>query len=47
MDVHLLLGTQRLLDLKTNAEMTAFGVNAGNHGPCIEDDLELLGGRGL
>ena len=42
MDVHLELGIQRLLDLKpTNAEMTASVTDAGYHGPCIEDNLEL------
>jgi hypothetical protein len=47
MDVHLLLGIQRLLDLNaTNDEMTALQVGAEKHGPCIEDDLELLSGGG-
>jgi hypothetical protein len=48
MDVHLELGIQRLLDLKpTNVEMMALSVSAEDHGPCIEDDLELRVGRGL
>ena len=47
MDVHLVLGTQRLLDLNaTNIEMRASEVDAENHGPGIEDDLELLSGGG-
>jgi len=47
MDVHLELGIQRLLDLKPkNVEMTAFVTGAGNHGPSVEDDLELNSGRG-
>lgn len=45
MDVHLALGIQRLLDLKPKFfEMTASVMAAGNHGPCIQNDLELLGG---
>jgi hypothetical protein len=41
MDVHLELGIQRLLDLSaTNVQMTS-GIGAENHGPSIEDDLEL------
>ena len=44
MDVHLALGIQRLLDLTPKIfEMTA-SVNGGkNHGPCIENNLELGG----
>lgn len=46
MDVHLVLGTQRLLDLNaTNVEMTS-EIGAGDHGPSIEDDLELSQERG-
>lgn len=47
MDVHFELGIQRLLDLKaTNDEMMALQVSAENHGPRIEDDLELRSGGG-
>lgn len=47
MDVHLVLGIQRLLDLNTtDVEMAASKVGADNHGPCIEDDLELRSGGG-
>ena len=45
MDVHLELGIQRLLDLTRKDEMMASVKDAKNHGPCIENDLELkLGG---
>jgi len=42
MDVHLELGIQRLLDLKPEKLKTrAHVTNAENHGPCVEDNLEL------
>jgi len=47
MDVHLELGIQRLLDLQpTNDEIMAYVMVAGDHGPSIEDDLELRSGGG-
>ena len=47
MDVHLELGTQRLLDLKpTNDEMMTSVTYAENNGPCVEYDLELWAGGG-
>jgi len=47
MDVHLELGIQRLLDLKPkDIEMTASVTGAEDHGPCIQDDLELGSGGG-
>ena len=44
--MHLELGTQRLLDLRrANDEKATSVADAGNHGPSVEDDLELrLGG---
>jgi len=47
MDVHLELGIQRLLDLKpSNVEMTTFVTCVEDHGPSVEDDLELKSGGG-
>lgn len=41
MDVHLELGIHRLLDLRAHDEMTTSVTEAGNHGPGVEDHLEL------
>lgn len=45
--MHLLLGTQRLLDLNaTNVEMATSRIDAENYGPSIKDNLELRSGGG-
>lgn len=47
MDVHLELGIHRLLDLTPKKiEMTASVKGEKNHGPCIENNLELESGGG-